>query len=143
MKTRAFFALLLSLPLTAMAAEKNPFPEGWTPGLESLQADLEDQLQSANAQQEMNRVSGQIVELKDARLALVYLRLYSALPERERGKLKAEQKTWLAFREKNVAEQTPPPDERGSITPLEENEAFIKATDVRIKVLENRLAALK
>lgn len=129
-------ALLLS-PLEARG--KDPLPKDWRPGLDLVAHSIKSDLEQSTAQQEMNLLSGLLVEVKDAALSIVYLRLYATLSKSGREKLKEEQAVWLKKRERAVADTTPTDGTRGTIAPLEENETFLKVTEARTRELQARL----
>ena len=136
-----FFAIWLLL--AAGLRSETALPKQWEPDLDRAIEAIEKELEEATAQMVMNDLSATLSQLKDARLALVYLQLYGALPEKERTLLKSEQQKWLRKREAAVHAVSPDPDERGSITPLEENLAAIKETEIRTKELGERLNKLE
>ena len=86
----------------------------------------------------MNAVTGRIAELRDAELAIVYLRLYSSLGEKGRKQLKAQQSKWIKARGQAVEELGPHGSSRGSIAPMEDNQLFTDLTEKRIKELRRR-----
>ena len=139
-KVLYYVAILTALLLcTARTFADDPLPKGWKPNLDLVAHSIKNDLEKSNAQQEMNLLSGLLAEVKDAELAIVYLHLYAALSRGKRAKLKAEQTAWLEKREREVKETTPADGTRGTIAPLEENEAFLKATEVRTRELQARL----
>jgi len=115
----------------------DPFPKGWKPDLSAVNDLLVKELENA-PQQRMNAVSGRIAELRDAELAIAYLRLYSSLGEKGRTQLKAEQSKWIKTRDQAVEELGPHDSSRGSIAPMEDNQLFTDLTEKRIKELRRR-----
>jgi uncharacterized protein YecT (DUF1311 family) len=136
-----FCVLLLALGGEAFA--KDPLPKGWKAeaALSTAHQWLADQLQQAEAQQEMNRVSSALAEVADAKLLIVYLRLYAALPPKKQEELRTEQTRWLATREKKT-KAAYAESEGGSIAPLEANTANGECTEQRSATLTKRLTAL-
>ena len=86
----------LLLPVRTFADDA--FPKDWKPNLDLVARSIEKDLEQSTAQQEMNLLSGLLAQVKDAELAIVYLRLYSSLGEKKRKQLKAEQSKWLKKR---------------------------------------------
>jgi uncharacterized protein YecT (DUF1311 family) len=121
---------------------KDPLPKDWRPDLDLVARSIEKDLEQSKAQQEMNLSSGLLAKVRDAELEIAYLRLYAALSEAGRAKLKAEQTIWLKKRERAVENTTPKDGTRGTIAPLEENETFLKVTEARTRELQARLKKL-
>ena len=116
-------------------------PEGWLPALApSIEAAL-DQLKEANAQMEMNLLSRRIADMTDAMLFIAYVRLYEKLTAKQRAQLVAEQTAWLRKRPK-VAEAGIESG-RGSLAPLEANNAELTYTEKRLAELRARLKAVR
>lgn len=133
-------AVLVMLPVALLA--ENPLPKGWQPHLDSVAELIGSELEQSTAQQEMNRLSGRLAEVREAELVIAYLQLYAVLPADERAKLKTQQTQWLKKRQRAVEEAAPNDSLRGTIAPLEENEAFSKITQARTEELKGRLKKL-
>jgi uncharacterized protein YecT (DUF1311 family) len=127
-------ALLLS---DGRVLADDPFPKDWKPDLSGVYDLLVKEIENA-PQQRMNAVTGRIAELRDAELAIVYLRLYSSLGEKGRKQLKAQQSKWIKARGQAVEELGPHGSSRGSIAPMEDNQLFTDLTEKRIKELRRR-----
>ena len=110
--------LLVVHPFVALA--EDPLPKGWRADLDSVAELIGSELEQSTAQQEMNRLSGRLAEVREAELVIVYLQLYAASSPVERAKLKTEQTLWLKKRGRTVEETTPNDSVRGTIAPLEE-----------------------
>lgn len=147
---RRYDSLMLRLTLIAVAAfvssaavAQTPtriIPEGWLPALAPSIESALDQLKEANAQMEMNLLSRRIADMTDAQLFIAYVRLYEKLPAKERAKLVDEQARWLKERPK-VAEKGIESG-RGSLAPLEANNAELTYTEKRLAELRARLKAM-
>jgi uncharacterized protein YecT (DUF1311 family) len=136
-------ATIGSLALILGARAEEALPKGWKPEIDYVIEATETELERSTAQQEMNRLTGRLAELKDIKLAIVYLQLYAALTKDERAALKLEQGRWLKKRERVMEEATVDPSERGSIAPMEENLVYIKTTETRTEELLARHKKLK
>lgn len=136
-------AAIGSLALIFGARAEEALPKGWKLDIDYIIEATETELEESTAQQEMNRLTGRLAELKDIKLAIVYLQLYAALTEDERATLKLEQGRWLKNRERVMQEATVDPSERGSIAPMEENLVYIKTTEARTEELLARHKKLK
>ncbi len=134
----AIAAALLFCAGRAVADAEDPFPKDWKPNLDLVARSIERDLEQSAGQQEMNLLSGLLAEVKDAELAIVYLRLYSSLGEKGRRRLKAEQTKWIRKRDKAMEDLGPHDSSRGSIAPLEDNQLFVDLTEKRIKELRRR-----
>ena len=124
------------------ASGTNPkiIPAEWIPALApSIKAALGD-LEEANSQPEMNRLSRQVADMTDAQLFIAYVRLYERLPQKERDALLAEQAKWLKARTKAAEDGVE--SEGGSLAPLEANNAAVTFTEKRLAELRARLKAL-
>jgi uncharacterized protein YecT (DUF1311 family) len=132
-------ALSMMLGIGMRSSAENPLPKDWEPDLEAAFKMLQDELDDA-PQQGMNLITGRMLEIRDAELALVYLKLWTQLPAKAQEKLKAEQARWLATRERKSAEAAES-EEGGSLAPTTANLAAIKLTEQRIAELRKRLAA--
>jgi uncharacterized protein YecT (DUF1311 family) len=130
-------ALAAITPVLGQTKPAPVIPEGWLPALApSIEAALE-QLKDANAQMEMNRLSRQIADMTDAQLFIAYVRLYEKLSQKERAALVAEQAKWLKARPKAAAAGVE--SGRGSLAPLEANNAEVTYTEKRLAELRARL----
>ena len=134
----------LVLAASAASAQTKPntkiVPADWLPPLApSIKSTLED-LRDANSQKEMNLLSRQIADMTDAQLFIAYVRLYEALPQKERAALHAEQTKWLKARSKAAADGVE--SEGGSLAPLEANNAELTFTEKRLNELRARLKAV-
>jgi len=127
---------LLGLGMTAFA--EDPFPKDWSPDLDEVTARFRDELKNAHGQQEINRLSGRLAEVRDGQLALVYIQLWQKLSPKEQASLKKEQTAWIQQREES-AKKASLADERGSLALHDYCEDYIKITDLRIKELQKRL----
>jgi uncharacterized protein YecT (DUF1311 family) len=136
-------ALLFALAVwsSPLHAGDSILPKGWAPSTTEATDYLEQALQSENAQQGINRLSGNIASLLDAQLLVAYVRLYERLDEKGQGALKAEQTLWLAKRHQTAlaAARTA---EGGSASAMEANTAFGDFTTKRIHALDARLKKL-
>jgi uncharacterized protein YecT (DUF1311 family) len=126
----------LLLPVRTFADDA--LPKDWKPNLDLVARSIEKDLEQSTAQQEMNLLSGLLAQVKDAELAVAYLRLYSSLGDKKRKQLKAEQSKWLKKRDQAVEELGPHGSSRGSMAPMEDNHLFIDLTEKRIKELRRR-----
>jgi len=124
-----------------LVAEEPIVPRGWNPSLIDEIDYLKSELESEQAQQGINRLTGHISSLLDAELFMTYLRLADRLAPNARPALKQEQADWLKQREK-VTRIAGKRAEGGSARPMEENDAFADFTERRIQVLNNRLKKL-
>jgi uncharacterized protein YecT (DUF1311 family) len=131
-------ALLLMLSVAGMAAD--PLPPGWKPNLDNTTSFLDNELEQGPAQQPMNRMTGALAEVADARLAIVYLQLYAVLPPKEQSGLRAEQGKWVKSRDKHALGAIE--SHGGSLAPTEHALAYAEFTKARIAALEKRLAAV-
>lgn len=112
-------------------------PKGWDPFLDQASNALLAILRDEHVQQRMNRLSADIASLSDARLFVVYVRLYETLPPDQQEALVAEQAEWIE-RRKQVAGAAVE-SEGGSLAPYEFNDAFQKLSKDRLRELEARL----
>ena len=134
----------LVLVASAASAQTKPntkiVPADWLPALAPSIKNALGDLRDANSQAEMNRLSRQIADMTDAQLFIAYVRLYEALPQKERAALYAEQTKWLKARSKAAADGVE--SEGGSLAPLEANNAELTFTEKRLKELRARLKAV-
>ena len=121
-----------------LAANDTILPHGWSPSLADEVDYLKSELESEQAQQGINRLTGHISSLLDAELFMTYVRLADRLDPKARAALKQEQADWLKQREK-VTRLAGQRAEGGSARPMEENDAFAEFTEKRIELLNNRL----
>jgi len=134
-----FALILVALPGHAQTPGKI-LPADWLPALApSIKSALAN-LQEANAQMEMNRISREVVEMTDAQLFIAYVRLYEKLGTKERAALVAEQTKWLKARTKAGLDGVE--SEGGSLAPLEANNAEVTFTEKRLAELRARLKAI-
>jgi len=124
-----------------LVAEDSIVPQGWNPSLIGEIDYLKNELESEQAQQGINRLTGHISSLLDAELFMIYLRLTDRLDPKARSALKQEQTDWLKQREK-VTRIAGKMAEGGSARPMEENNAFAEFTEKRIQLLSSRLKKL-
>ena len=83
-----------------------------------------------------------MAKVKDARLLLIYLKLYEGLPDEvSRTKLLSEQAEWLKRRKKAVEKLAVP--DGGSAVTLDTASKHIELTDERIQELQKRLDLMK
>ena len=131
--------VIIASPLAAQTPARI-IPEGWLPALApSIESALE-RLKEANAQMEMNLLSREIADMTDAQLFIAYVRLYEKLPAKERAKLVTEQTLWLKERPK--AAEKGIESGRGSLAPLEANNAELTYTEKRLAELRARLKTI-
>lgn len=69
------------------------------PGLSASERDCKDALSTA----EMRACANELYKAADGELNRVYRQLASQLSDQRRARLKAAQKAWIAFRDKNAA----------------------------------------
>ena len=121
-----------------LAAEEPIVPQGWSPSLIDEINYLKSELESEQAQQGINSLTGHISSLLDAELFIIYVQLADRLDSKAKSALKQEQADWLKQRAKvtRIAGQK---EEGGSASPMEENNAFVEFTEKRIKLLNDVL----
>jgi uncharacterized protein YecT (DUF1311 family) len=114
-------------------------PMGWTPSLEQVQEDVEENLaaQPHQSQQALNKASQNVADLADARLFITYVLLLQKLDEKGRASLLKEQQVWLTQREASARAAVV--SKGGSLAPLEYASAFGDITKKRLAELEARL----
>ncbi len=93
----------------------------------------------SQTQQEMNATAEAQYEKADARLNKVYQKLMAQLDEKEKKKLIASERKWVAYRDAQ-AKQASDADEGGSIAPMDYATTALDLTQSRIKELEQQLA---
>jgi uncharacterized protein YecT (DUF1311 family) len=130
--------VIIAFAVTAHAAD--PLPTGWKPDLGNTTQYLDYELEQGPGQQQMNRVTGALAEISDARVAIAYLQLYAVLPTKEQSALKTEQTKWLKSRNRHALRSVE--SEGGSLAPTEHSLAYAEFTKARIAALEKRLAAV-
>ena len=115
-------------------------PMNWTPALEQMQDDLEEDLAARpnQSQQALNRASQNLADIVDARLFIVYVRLQQRLDAQRRKALFMEQETWLT--ERTVSARAAVVSKGGSLANLEYASTFADMTKKRLTELERRLA---
>lgn len=102
-------------------------------------ADMEEQLDSGLlAQQEMNRLSGELYMLWDNELNSMWSRIREILPEDEMAQLTSEELDWIADKESAVAEAGAE-FEGGTMQPLLENTTAANLTRIRVYELAEYL----
>lgn len=107
--------------------------------IDARAAEMEDQLSSGIlAQQEMNRLSGELYMLWDDELNSMWGRIREILPEDEMAQLTAEELDWIAEKEAAVAEAGAEM-EGGSMQPLLENTKAAEITRTRVYELAQYL----
>ena len=107
--------------------------------IDARAAEMEDQLSSGiPAQQEMNRLSGELYMLWDDELNSMWGRIREILPEDEMAQLTAEELDWIAEKEAAVAEAGAEM-EGGSMQPLLENTKAAEITRTRVYELAQYL----
>lgn len=130
---------LFLVQATCAAADGRIVPAGWEPSLDSIEETLS--MEGSRPQQELNRASQQLADLRDAQLFIFYFRLLDALDDSRRSALLREQNQWLKTRETKARDAVQ--SKGGSLEPLEYSSAFREMTEQRMKQLTERLAALK
>jgi uncharacterized protein YecT (DUF1311 family) len=128
-----------SAPL--LIADETILPHGWSPSVIDEVDHLKSELETEQAQQGINRLTGRISSLLDAELFVTYVRLFDHLDARAQAVLKKEQADWLKQREK-VARVAGKREDGGSASSMESNYAFSEFTAKRIQLLNDRLKKL-
>ena len=128
-----------SAPL--LIADETILPHGWSPSVIDEVDHLKSELETEQAQQGINRLTGRISSLLDAELFVTYVRLFDHLDARAQAVLKKEQADWLKQREK-VIRVAGKREDGGSASPMESNYAFSDFTAKRIQLLNDRLKKL-
>jgi uncharacterized protein YecT (DUF1311 family) len=115
-------------------------PMNWTPALEQVQDDLEENLAARpnQSQQALNRASQNLADLVDARLFIAYVQLQQRLGAQGREALFTEQEKWLV--ERAASARAAVESKGGSLANLEHANAFAEITKKRLAELEERLA---
>jgi uncharacterized protein YecT (DUF1311 family) len=116
-------------------------PAKWQPDLSAAIDWSASDLKDATAQMQMNSLSRNIADMKDAQLFVLYVRLYERLDAKGREQLFIEQTKWLKARTK--AAQNGVESQGGSLARLESNNAEAEFTDKRITELTARLALIE
>lgn len=115
-------------------------PAKWRPELTEMVEQTESALANAETQTQMNGLSRNLADLKDAQLFVLYVQLYEKLlPAKGREALAAEQARWLKARTR--AAKSAVESEGGSMAALEANGAEAAYTDKRLRDLTSRLTA--
>jgi|GEM_PF-1132831 len=112
-------------------------PEAWQPYLEQPFRQLEEVLEEAIQQQQMNYTSANMGFIKDAELYILYLKVYYSLPTAKAEEFKSEQQQWLKDREAYCESEVK--SHGGSLAPLEYGMAFISKTQERIVQLLKKI----
>jgi uncharacterized protein YecT (DUF1311 family) len=133
--------LVLMAPARLWADDPKIIPAKWQPELSQAIDWSTANLKEAMAQMQMNSLSRQIADMKDAQLFVLYVRLYERLGAKEREQLLAGQTKWLKARIKAARDAVE--SEGGSLAAFESNNAESEFTDRRIKELNARLANTK
>ena len=140
------FLLLLSLCgwcFTRIQAQQGVAPADWYPSLSAVHQELENQIQEAKTQQTVARLAGNLFDVADAELFLVYFQLYERSSLAQRVVLEREQGRWLRERGPLKADlvtigPTPTAEEEKVYTM-----GLIKVIDERTKELDARLSRLR
>ena len=133
-----FWALAFPSPSSGQAPARILPPE-WLPALSPSVDVMLEALKEANSQAEMNSLSRQIADMRDAQLFIAYVRLYERLDAKGRAKLLQEQTTWLTKR--SQAAKAAVESKGGSLAPLEANDAEATLSEKRLTELRARLKA--
>lgn len=112
-------------------------PEAWSPYLKQPFSLLEEFLEEAQAQQQMNRISADMGFLLDAELYILYLKIYYSLSPERAEAFRHEQEQWLRERKQYCEESVE--SHGGTLAPLEYGMAFVSRTQERIKEFEARV----
>ena len=141
---RALPVILLCLITISdvLAGPADPLPGEWKPDLRLVE-EVVTRFYENGGQQGLNLRTGRVFEIRDAELAILYLRLYCILPSKEQALLRNEQAKWLKYRAAEVDKVAPNDESRGTIAPMEENDRAIELTEARLKVLQARLEKLR
>ncbi len=129
------FCLLASA--RTLPAQTKIIPPEWLPALAPAVDSMLAALKEVNTQAEMNSLSRQITDMRDAQLFVAYVRLYERLDPKARAKLLQEQTTWLEARTK--AARIAVESKGGSLAALEANDAEATLTEKRLSELRARL----
>jgi len=121
-----------------MVFGEEPFPKGWSPDLSEVATFLKRELQDAQGQLVINRISGRLVEVSDAQLAIIYIQLWHQIPKPDQAILAKEQATWIKMREKAATEASLS-EEGGSLSAYNYSAEFLKLTELRTKELQARM----
>ena len=136
-KTRIFttaVVVLISCCIHSFGADI--IPKDWLSPeqLEQAENPIQQQLDTGRG---MGGTAWDMAAVKDARLLLIYVKLYERLPdETSRKMLYSEQTAWLQHRQKAVASLTP---EEGIKVSLDKALKQMEITDKRIAELQKRL----
>jgi uncharacterized protein YecT (DUF1311 family) len=143
-RVRIWVLLLVALGISSplLATAETILPDGWNPSVGDAIDYLKSELEQEQAQQGINRLTGQISDLLDAELFISYVRLLDQLDAKAQATLKQEQADWLKQREK-VTYLAGKKEEGGSASPMESNYAFAEFTQKRIQLLGDRLKKLR
>jgi hypothetical protein len=101
-----------------LAADETILPHGWSPSVTEEVGYLKSELETEQAQQGINRLTGHISSLLNAELFVTYVRLFDHLDPRAQAALKQEQADRLKQREK-VTRLADKRAEGGSASPME------------------------
>jgi uncharacterized protein YecT (DUF1311 family) len=137
----AFLLAGLGASAPPVTADEMILPHGWSPSVIDEVDYLKSELETEQAQQGINRLTGHISSLMDAELFISYVRLSDHLDPRARAVLKKEQADWLKQREKVTGVAGKRAD-GGSASPMESNYVFSEFTGKRIQLLNDRLKKL-
>jgi uncharacterized protein YecT (DUF1311 family) len=125
---------------TSTPTSTRVLPEEWYPALHPSLETLLEQLKADESQMGMNRLSRQVADVRDAQLFIAYVRLYDRLSAKERTALVQEQTEWLKKRAKAASAAL---KSKGSMAPLEANDAEATMTEQRLRELRDRFKKLQ
>jgi uncharacterized protein YecT (DUF1311 family) len=92
-------------------------------------------------QTDMNICAGANLDAADAELNRVYQQLMSQqTDQKSKNQLRDLERTWIAYRDKECAEEVGPQEGGGTIWPLEMDSCLQKKTDARIRELKSQLS---
>ncbi len=121
------------------SAEPDVIPPEWLPALHPSIENALKQMKEATSQSEINRLSREVAEMRDAQLYIAYVRLYQRLGPKARATLVTEQAKWLKARAKAAKEAV---ESKGSsLAVLEANDAEVTLTEDRLNELRRRYKA--
>lgn len=138
-KIRILKAATVFMVATSDSKAERIVPLDWMPSLDTIEEAFP--LDGKRPQQELNRNSQQLAEIKDAQLFILYVRLANELRPSSRDAFRKEQEKWLRDRQNAVEAAVESP--AGSLAALERSSTFRKLTEQRIQRLAERLAATR
>lgn len=130
----AAVAALVLLGPSIARADADVVPPDWLPALHQSIKNTLAQMKDSTSTEELNRLSRQVAEMRDAQLYIAYVRLYEKLGSKARAKLVTEQAEWLAARAKAAKKKS----KSGSLAELEANNAEVTFTEARLNELRAR-----